>query len=289
MNDSDDVMTSIYNTLLQLRYPHITNAESKDLETTILSGENRVYLLSWLLTEKSPSIVASLEKLKNTALEDQLFEYYSQIGICNNKNILLGKCSLKEQLPTLRLLLDFMRKVYLEPFASTKNETEETFTDIIKLCTEASSLPAIKAKLSYAEATKYFEESERELSNYYEEIRTNLSEDLHTETDDRPINEEQDALFDKEKEKFVEAFHAVSSWPARVRSLDKSTADSICSNIKSICSNFSSLKEILQAKEEISRVKLTKGLPKTATPLNAIIEDIVISNEELENLISNDE
>lgn len=44
-----------------------------------------------------------------------------------------GKCSLKEQLPTLRLLLDFMKKIHVESFAST-NETERTLTDIIKVC-----------------------------------------------------------------------------------------------------------------------------------------------------------
>lgn len=287
MNDADDVMTSIYDILLHLRYPHITNAESKDLEATILSGENRVCLLSWLLTEKSPAIVAHLEKLKNAALEDQLFEYYSQIGICSNKDVLLGKCSLKEQLPTLRLLLDFMRKVYAKPIAST-NETEE-LTDIIKLCVDAdqtSSLSVVKPKISYAEAIKYFEKSEREtLNNDCEEIRTNLPDGLpDVETDDRLINEEQDELFDKEKEKFVEAFHTVSSWPMKVRNLDKDVSDSICSNIKSICSDFSSLKKILQAKEEISNVKLAKELPKTVAPLNAIIEDIVICNEEFMNL-----
>lgn len=69
MNDADDVMTSIYDTLLHLRYPHITNAESRDLEVTILSGDNRISLLSWLLTKKSSPIVAHLEKLKNAALE----------------------------------------------------------------------------------------------------------------------------------------------------------------------------------------------------------------------------
>ncbi|XP_071628262.1 uncharacterized protein [Temnothorax longispinosus] len=291
MNDADDVMTSIYDTLLNLRYPHITNVESRDLEATILSGENRISLLSWLLTEKSSSIVAHLGELRNAALEDQLFEYYSQIGICDNKDVLLGKCSLKEQLPTLRLLLDFMRKVYMEPFAST-NETEGTPTDIIKLCIDdadqASSLSVIKPQISYVEAIKYFEESEKEmLNNDCGEIRPNLPEDLHAETDDRLVNEEQDALFDKEKEKFMEAFHTISSWPVKVKSLDKDISDSICSNIKSICSDFSSFKKVLQAKEEISNVKLAKGLPKTAAPLNAIIEDIVIYNEELRNLISN--
>lgn len=49
------------------------------------------------------------------------------------QGILYYKCSLKKQLPTLRLLLDFMRKVYIEPFVN-KNETEETFMNVIKVC-----------------------------------------------------------------------------------------------------------------------------------------------------------
>ncbi|XP_012059819.1 PREDICTED: uncharacterized protein LOC105623027 [Atta cephalotes] len=289
MNDVNDVLTNIYDTLLHLRYPHITNTESKDLEATILSGENRICLLSWLLTEKLPSIVAHLGKLKNSALEDQVFEYYSRIGICNNKDVLLGKCSLKEQLPTLKLLLDFMKKVYVKPIAST-NETE-ALTDTFKLCTndidQASSLSAIKPKIIYAEAIKYLEENERKiLNNDREEIKINMSEDLHIETDDRLDNEEQTALFDKEKERFIEAFHTVSSWPVKIKNLDKDISDSISSNIKSICSDFSSLKKVLQAKEELSNVKLAKELPKTVAPLNAIIEDIVICNEELANLIN---
>lgn len=73
MNDSDDVMISIYNTLLQLRYPHITKVESKDVESMILNGENRVYLLSWLLTEKMPCIRDQLERLKDAALEGKFF------------------------------------------------------------------------------------------------------------------------------------------------------------------------------------------------------------------------
>ncbi|XP_018372549.1 PREDICTED: uncharacterized protein LOC108767287 isoform X2 [Trachymyrmex cornetzi] len=240
MNDVNDVMTSIYDTLLHLRYPHITNTESKDLEATILSGENRICLLSWLLTEKLPSIVAHLGKLKNSALEDQVFEYYSRIGICNNKDVLLGKCSLKEQLPTLKLLLDFMRKVYVKPITST-NETEGALADIFKLCTndtdQASSLSAIKPKIIYAEAIKYFEKSEREiLNNDREEIKINMPKDLCVEIDDRLDNEEQTALFDKEKERFIETFHTVSSWPVKVRNLDKDISDSISSNIKSITS-----------------------------------------------------
>lgn len=69
MDKVNDVIASIYNILLQLRYPHISNVELKDMETTILSGENRLYLLSWLLTEKSSSAAAQLGTLKDTALE----------------------------------------------------------------------------------------------------------------------------------------------------------------------------------------------------------------------------
>lgn len=69
MNNVNSVMASIYDTLLQLRYPHISNVELKDVGTTIFSGENRLCLLSWLLTEKSSFIAVQLEKLKDTILE----------------------------------------------------------------------------------------------------------------------------------------------------------------------------------------------------------------------------
>ena len=40
---------------------------------------------------------------------------------------------MKEQLPTLKLLLDFMKKVYVKPIVST-NETEGALTDTFKVC-----------------------------------------------------------------------------------------------------------------------------------------------------------
>jgi len=64
------------------------------------------------------------------------------------------------------------------------------------------------------------------------------------QTDDRSDNEEQDILFDKETEKFVEVFQTVSAWPIQTRDLDKDISDSICSDIKSICSDFSILKKV---------------------------------------------
>lgn len=41
--------------------------------------------------------------------------------------------------------------------------------------------------------------------------------------------------------------------------------------------------QVLQAKDEICNMKNLATLAKTTTPLNKVIEDIVIYNEELEN------
>lgn len=76
-----DVMTSMYDTLVSLRYPNIANVESKDLITTVLTGENRLHLLSWLLIEKLPPIVDQLKKLKNAALEGSFFSHVSNSDI----------------------------------------------------------------------------------------------------------------------------------------------------------------------------------------------------------------
>lgn len=55
--------------------------------------------------------------------------------------------------------------------------------------TDQTSLSAVKPKISYAEAIKYFEKSEKEvLNNDCEKIKTNLPEDLHVEVRQFYIN-----------------------------------------------------------------------------------------------------
>ena len=61
MDDTEETISDIYNTLVQIRYPKITTATVKDVESTILKGQNRISLLSWLLCEQSSSIAATLE------------------------------------------------------------------------------------------------------------------------------------------------------------------------------------------------------------------------------------
>ncbi|KAL6448150.1 hypothetical protein ACFW04_000278 [Cataglyphis niger] len=179
-----------------------------------------------------------------------------------------------------------MKEIHMKPFVNII-ETEKTLCDIIKLyIDDVDQIPSfsVKPKVSYIESIKYFKESEAEiLSNDCGDIKTNLDEDSYVETDDKLINDKQNTLFEKEKEKFIEAFQTISSWPVQIRNLDKNISDSICSDIKSICSDFNTLKKVLQAKDEICNMKNLAALSKTTTPLNKVIEDIVIYNEELEN------
>ena len=59
----------IYEALVQLQYPKITLVNAKDVESEILTGENRVCLLSWLLQQNSKFTFPLLSKLKGPALE----------------------------------------------------------------------------------------------------------------------------------------------------------------------------------------------------------------------------
>lgn len=64
------------------------------------------------------------------------------------------------------------------------------------------------------------------------------------QTDNGLADEDRNTLFNKEKERFIEAFQSISSWPMQSTDFDKDTADSICSDIKSICSDFHMLKKV---------------------------------------------
>ena len=77
MCNAEELMTDIYYTLLQIRYPKITTVVANNVEITILSGENRLLLLSWLLTEKSPQIASKFQKLKGAALEGSIFVIFN--------------------------------------------------------------------------------------------------------------------------------------------------------------------------------------------------------------------
>lgn len=66
---NEKVIMDIYEALVHLQYPKITLINPKDVETQILGGDNRIYLLSWLLQQNTKISLPLLNKLKGEALE----------------------------------------------------------------------------------------------------------------------------------------------------------------------------------------------------------------------------
>ena len=290
MDDTEETMSDIYNTLVQIRYPKITTATVKDVESTILKGQNRISLLSWLLCEQSSLIAATLEKLKGPALEAKLLQHYSEIGICDNKDLLLGNCTLREQLPTLKLLLDFMKCMFIEP-SNAERPSREAVEEIVKMCLKEDSdilMSDTESKLSYSESLRYFDDLEKCVLDCAEKDEHPAEHEAQMIEDQKGINEDDpDLLFDTETKKFIEAFSDIGSWPMpNVRNANNSS-HSMDDDIESICSNFSSLTKFLQAREEILNATIPKGLNRMTTPLTEIVEDTVIRSEEVSNAYKN--
>ncbi|XP_031828949.1 uncharacterized protein LOC116425417 isoform X2 [Nomia melanderi] len=249
---------------------------------------NRVSLLSWLLIEKSQEIATVLQKLKGSDLEEKLLEYYSKIGICGNKNILLGHCTFQEQLPTLKLLLDFMKLMYIESANDEHIKTTKSTTDIVQVFNNGSSdsvMSIIQPKLNYFESLEYLNNIQKFVKEFESlslnsecEKEDNVKENKSEEKKKMNSENDKDSLFNSEYEKFLEAFSTINSWPI---SKEKSINTLYCmdSEIKDIYSNFSSLTQFLGTVDEISNTVIPEGIEKVVTPLNEIIENTLISTE----------
>ncbi|KAK9310184.1 hypothetical protein QLX08_000459 [Tetragonisca angustula] len=310
MCNAEELMTDIYYTLLQIRYPKITTVVANNVEITILSGENRLLLLSWLLTEKSPQIASKFQKLKGAALEEELLRSYSEIGICTDKKLLLGNCPLKEQLPTLRLLLDFMKCLFLKS-SDTKSNEKESIDDILNVYINEDPntfMCNIEPKLNYSESMQYFENLQSNLNKHQESspickseneehVMEQVSEEANNHNLESLFNEEKteenekeandhnlDLLFNEEKKNFMEAYSSVDSWLKFNMESVKNNSYSMDNDINNIYTNFSSLIQFLQAKEEILNANIPKEIKKLNTPLNEIIGNTVTHTEEAANI-----
>lgn len=312
MSNIEELMTDFYNILVQIRYPKITTASIKNLELTILGGENRLSLLSWLLAEKSPATAVKLQKLKGTALEEELLTSYSEIGICSNKKLLLGNCSLEKQIPTLRLLLDFIKCIFIES-SEIKYDIKKSTDDILNVYTIEDSNTFtynIEPQLNYSESIEYFDNLQKCLNEHQELSSICKSENkeylmehdpcevicnwnitekgmIFNETDENKENNkiDQDLLFNEEKKKFIETFSSIESCNSIFDA--KTVTNNIHSmdaDINDIYTNFSSLTQFLQARKEILETNIPKEIKKSNTPLSEIIENTVRNTEEAINI-----
>ncbi|XP_047352643.1 uncharacterized protein LOC124950235 isoform X2 [Vespa velutina] len=260
MSTIDTIMSDFYNVLFKLRYPEITKAEPNNISSIIFSGDNRIHLLSWLLTEKVPNIANDLEKLEGSALHDKLAMYYSQLGICINKDILLDSIDV----PT--------------------NE-EESIANLLKIhFTEDTNNPSnTSIKQSYSEAVKYFEDLQKlDDSNESNNISTIKNSSVDSENNVEQNNIKQQKNFIVQIEKFMDTYNMISSWPVSHTRNENTIENNMDSNIKSIHSNFMIFKQMLHMKDEISKLKLPSASQKINynRSLNSLVEDIMISTDE---------
>ncbi|XP_076234168.1 uncharacterized protein LOC143179055 isoform X2 [Calliopsis andreniformis] len=245
----DQLVFDIYNILVQIRYPKITTVTVKDVELVLLKGENRISLLSWLLSKKFSSIANELEKLEGQVLEDKLYEYYSGIGVCANKKFLL---------------------VHINEDSNIKSN--------------------IDLNLNYSESVQYFDNLRKYVDEYkglgfnHESQKEKYVTEDKAQEEEKEINEDSYLLFCMRVKKFIEVFSTIGSESVVNVKETNTSLHSMDDDIKEICLNFSSLMKFLQATKEIVNVALPKGLSKTTTQLNDIVEDIVSYSEEVLNV-----
>ena len=84
MTDVKTVMIDFYETLLASRYPGVAGITAQDIEDTILGSENRVFLLSWILTQSGV-----MEEFANKTDAERIVKWYTGMGICKNADDLL--------------------------------------------------------------------------------------------------------------------------------------------------------------------------------------------------------
>lgn len=78
----EGVLAKLYDVLGRLGYPEITKIDVKDLAANVLSGQNRITLLSWLLSRSSATLSSHLEKLQGTSLKGLYILIDVQINHC---------------------------------------------------------------------------------------------------------------------------------------------------------------------------------------------------------------
>ncbi|XP_066593857.1 uncharacterized protein [Prorops nasuta] len=266
--DAQMVFSKFYKILLKLKYPEIVKAEEDTVQFTIFEGENRVNLLHWLIARSLPN-ASELENLNGPALTDEIVKLYDEIGICSDRNILLGNCKLEEQLPTLRLLLDFVITIYIEVVQSNQSKLKNTKLEPVQTSPSNSFV-----KSSDVDAKKYFEGIEKYVDNI-KEIELEEVSDLPEEVMNFNENEEINSQLTIQVEKFIEAF----AGQIPEISID-STKPKLDKEINSIYADFTAIKQIIQIGNNISKLTIPSSLRRTFTPLTSTVEETVINMEE---------
>ncbi|XP_015600368.1 uncharacterized protein LOC107270149 [Cephus cinctus] len=290
----EEVITDLYNILIHLEYPGVAETSLKDFEPVILYGSNRTKLLSWLISKNSEHLGVCLENLQDTALQDKLNEYYFEMGICNNKDELMGKSTNSAQLAFLKRLRIFMNNMVVTHLNISnpigKKTVEQILNDLNKGTNIIPSSCNIRKNVEAVKAASYIEKVKKSLTEIEDLQILYDPESQFVAEEEIPNNEcnndAKDSLFTAAKQ-FLTGFEMpVSSTPSTAGEYSERYKKCMDHEIQNLYENFSSLNPILHSRTMLSNFMNIDLLDKINTPLTQVMEDTVIHIEEIHNLLS---
>ncbi|XP_044017255.1 uncharacterized protein LOC122858427 isoform X2 [Aphidius gifuensis] len=291
MTNVNQVLGDFYDALVRVRYPGVATIELSNLEATVLNKNQRNELLHWLL-------IQSLRSIDSTTIEPQsdnnsLVQWYSQIGICNDKEALLGECTIENQLPTIVKLTEFIMNI-LGVNGQAKvipQEAENIINYYLK--NEVNIIPSfvkLTTKLTPSEARKYVKSvNERVKEQKIPDSPANINREVLENSVDGKINENAHDTTATIISKFCETFEDINQWkkPNNKKSTDVKTG-SFDDCIENINKNFSDLIKTLNNKHEVENQIIPTSLNTEDSQLDRAIKDVVVRMEELNKVRDHD-
>ncbi|XP_012266822.2 uncharacterized protein LOC105692298 [Athalia rosae] len=298
----DVILEELYDALVTLRYPETAKIEKQDIARVLLTGQNRISLLIWLLSQASTKLSSHLEKFEGKALTEEVVKCYSQIGLCIDENTLLGVGPLKRQLPLLKKLLLFTQS--LDSSESVPIDDLSIYEVLDKHLVESINIIPTSCKVSMeptgSAAKKYLDELEQTIAK-----QTSVSSDsdlpriepLPVEalvqncankvdpSHKAVIEDGQTQSLTSVAEAFSAAFNSNDfSQNSKLSDCPADETVNIDETIHNLNNDLSFVAQVFKSKKAIATTTTPKCLDKGGTPLSVLIEDNVIISQEIKAL-----
>uniref|UniRef100_A0ABD2VXI2 HAUS augmin-like complex subunit 6 N-terminal domain-containing protein n=1 Tax=Trichogramma kaykai TaxID=54128 RepID=A0ABD2VXI2_9HYME len=290
MANKDSIIRNLYDVLEKLRYPEIAQIQYKEFENTILTGSKRLDLLHWILIESPGFNASSFNKLKEDSLADKIIKCYGQIGLCNDENVLLGKCPIEKQVQFLSLLVLLVKSVHLSNSDLSKNDhldiekidrkddesiqlDKPTVTDF-----SPHESPNVKEKTDITEITI---DETMELANLKHLCA--LAKDSMKVLTESKVNEDDSMM-----ENFSNSFQKIISLPEQLEhsnDYSKHYPD-FCNDLKNIYTEFTMINKIQMNETSIKTRYIPDYDNKVPRPLAAAIKNSLVLIEQACNVFN---
>ncbi|XP_043276583.1 uncharacterized protein [Venturia canescens] len=296
MDNVEVVLDELYDKLLQIKYPGVAKATRNDMQDIVLACENRVFLLSWLFGKVSD---VNGKEFTDKPNESTVVQWYSEMGISDDPEVLMGRVPIKNQIFTLKRLLLFINSVCLVDQPCNNGQVD--VLDLYKLTQKLSYNGALQVlehcrdrlNKTTVNNQKSYENQNDLLANGIN--RTVDNHDDHAEPENELSQSESNPDTSncsdlKERiSKFLTAFENASTWSKPDNCESKAVPSKPMDHcIQNVYSNMTTLKESFQSKDQIANCATIEPLKRQDMALDCTIENIVIAIEEYHRLQNND-